>query len=145
MSEILSQLCLLCHRRYQRDIPLTPPSHYRRAPLSLLKVKFGQPVEVRVAQRSTEAYRPPPPRPMKAFEGSGNRLGSPAPEVTTTNTSQSQSVAMPGGFGAAASAVAAGTATGSGGSADGPRASAFQVNSNEPTTSIQVRLADGTK
>lgn len=102
-----------------------------RAPLSMLNVRNGQAVELRVAQRQTEAYQPPPPRPMRAFEGSGNRLGSPVPEVATSG-----STAMPGGLPQQAASAA---------TAPEPSKSAFSVDDSKPTTSVQVRLADGTK
>lgn len=100
-----------------------------RAPLSMLNVRNGQAVELRVAQRQTEAYQPPPPRPMRAFEGAGNRLGSPVPEVATSG-----STAMPESLPAAAASAV-------------PEAAkpAFSVDDSKPTTSVQVRLADGTR
>lgn len=48
---------------------------YRRAPLALLNVRHDQPVDVRVARRLDEDYRPPPKQPSKPFSGSGQRLG----------------------------------------------------------------------
>lgn len=48
---------------------------FRRAPLSLLNVKQGQPVDMRVARKLDEDYRPPPKQPAKPFSGAGNRLG----------------------------------------------------------------------
>ena len=87
-----------------------------RAPLSLLNVRFGQPVELMVARRTNEKYVPPPPPPMQPFSGAGNRLGAPAPAAP-----------------AAAPAPAAPAATG-----DAPT-----VDPSQPTTQIQVRLGDG--
>ncbi|KAG8697581.1 hypothetical protein FRC09_007771, partial [Ceratobasidium sp. 395] len=37
------------------------------APPSLLNVRVGQPVELRVARRTTEEYQPPPPKPAAPF------------------------------------------------------------------------------
>lgn len=46
-----------------------------------MNVNVGQPVELRVARRTDEDYKPPPRRPGQAFEGTGNRLGAPVPDV----------------------------------------------------------------
>ncbi|SPO36018.1 related to SHP1 - potential regulatory subunit for Glc7p [Pseudozyma flocculosa] len=92
-----------------------------RAPLSLLNVRFGQRVELRVARRINEQYIPPP---MKPFGGSGNRLGSPAPATIA---------------GSSRSTVAAPTPP----TSTPATASAFEVDPNQPTTNIQIRLGDG--
>ncbi|CAO3627057.1 unnamed protein product [Mucor hiemalis] len=91
-----------------------------RAPLSLLNVRHGQPVEVRVVKRQDEDYTPPPKAPPKPFEGTGNRLGSPSAYVAPSST--------PGAFPSASSNAAAPT-----------------VDESQPTTNIQVRLGDGSK
>ncbi|CAE6362367.1 unnamed protein product [Rhizoctonia solani] len=97
------------------------------APPSILNVRVGQPVELRVAQRTKEGYRSPPPKPATPFSGSGNRLGAP---TTSAEASGSGSTSMPGTF----------TST-------EPEAirTMFEVDNSLPTTSIQVRLADGTR
>jgi UBX domain-containing protein 1 len=82
-----------------------------RAPLSLFGVKFNQPLQLVVAQRTTEDYVQPP-KVSKPFEGGGNRLGSPAPVVASQPP---------------------------------PAVREFKVDENKPTTSIQVRLGDGTR
>lgn len=105
-----------------------------RAPLSILNVKFGQPVELRVAQRQSEPYQPPPKQPAKPFSGAGNRLGSPAPDGITH--ASSASTAMPGGF---SNVPAPATAVPPLGDVK------MQVDESKPTTNVQVRLADGTK
>ena len=61
-----------------------------RAPTSLLNVSSNQPVEVKVAQRMEEDYIEPP-KTLKSFSGSGNRLGS---IVTAPGPSSS----IPGSF-----------------------------------------------
>ena len=48
---------------------------HRRAPLAWLNVRQGQPVDVRVARKLDEDYKPPPKQPPKPFSGSGQRLG----------------------------------------------------------------------
>lgn len=92
---------------------------YSRAPLSLLNVRHGQPVEVRVVKRQEEDYTPPPKAPPKPFEGTGNRLGSPAAYVAPTPA--------PGAFPSAATTAAP------------------TVDESQPTTNIQIRLADGSR
>ncbi|KAF8840290.1 SEP-domain-containing protein [Paxillus ammoniavirescens] len=103
-----------------------------RAPVSVLNVRPGQPVEVIVSKRTSEDYVPE----KRVFSGSGNRLGSPVPAVTT-------SASMPGAFPAATSA--------------GPSSSAatrtersslttmFEVDATQPMTTVQIKLADGTR
>lgn len=100
-----------------------------RAPLSLLGVKFGQRVDIQIADRKTEAYRPPPKKPMKAFEGQGNRLGSPAPAIASGSSKSANPVDE-----AARSKSA---------QAFEPSKTAFQVDNSLPTTSIQIRLGSG--
>ncbi|KAI3625059.1 hypothetical protein CBS9595_000420 [Malassezia furfur] len=90
-----------------------------RAPLSLLNVRFGQPVELLVARRTNEKYVPPPPPPMQPFGGSGNRLGAPAPPRP-----------------AAAPAATSSAPT------SAPR-DVPAVDEAAPVTQIQVRLPDG--
>lgn len=43
--------------------------------MALLNVRQDQPVDVRVARRLDEDYKPPPKKPAKPFSGSGQRLG----------------------------------------------------------------------
>ncbi|KAJ1976555.1 protein phosphatase regulator [Dimargaris xerosporica] len=97
-----------------------------RAPLSLLKVRPGQPVEMRVAKRMDEDYVPEKPA-LKPFAGQGQRLGS----NTTPPAASSPVVAAAGGSGTSSSAA--------------PVSLPFEVDSSQPTTSIQVRLADGSR
>jgi len=89
-----------------------------------------------VAKRVGENYKPPPKRPLAAFSGSGNRLGSPVPGTATT---EGPSGSMPGAFS---------TGSGGGSGASAPQAGEglkFEVDQSLPTTSVQVRLADGTR
>ncbi|KAI8364704.1 uncharacterized protein BYT42DRAFT_165963 [Radiomyces spectabilis] len=97
-----------------------------RAPLSLLNVRHGQPVDVRVARRQDEDYIPPPKAPPKPFEGAGHRLGSPAaytpppsapgayPHEEASSSSSSSQV-LP------------------------------EADPSQPTTSVQIRLGDGSR
>ncbi|KAJ1969804.1 protein phosphatase regulator [Dispira parvispora] len=86
------------------------------APLSMLNVRPGQPVEVQVARRMDEDYTPPPPE-RKPFGGQGQRLGSVATSSVQTQTTTT-------------SAARGNTPT---------------VDPNQPTTSVQIRLADGSR
>ncbi|WWD20976.1 hypothetical protein CI109_105456 [Kwoniella shandongensis] len=108
-----------------------------RAPPSVFGVNYNQRLNVEVAQRRKEEYQAPPKKPMKAFEGSGNRLGSLTPEV------QGSPVPMPGGLpqgilvgGSSSSGAATPTASGP---------NKFEVDESKPTTNVQLRLGDGTR
>lgn len=109
-----------------------------RAPVSVLNVRPGQPVEVVVSKRVSEDYVPEK-RPAKAFSGSGMRLGSPVPAIVH---GASTSTTMPGTFPSASSSSAA---TRSPPAARERIDTLFAVDQTQPTTTIQVRLADGTR
>lgn len=97
-----------------------------RAPLALLNVAYGQPVDVNVEKRMEDAYTPPP-KVYKPFEGSGHRLGSdPSPAVSQQTS--------------ATSTGAASTASQSQQSIQ-----TMQIDDSLPSTSLQVRLASGTR
>ncbi|KAH7886744.1 hypothetical protein F5I97DRAFT_1869907 [Phlebopus sp. FC_14] len=105
-----------------------------RAPVSILNVQPGQPVEVTVSKRVNEDYVPQK-RPTAAFSGSGNRLGSPTPTFTS-------SAPMPDTF------TVAGTSSVSSSAQSTERGSLttrFEVDQTQPTTTVQIRLADGTR
>lgn len=102
-----------------------------RAPLHLLNVRFDQPVELRVEQRTNEKFTPPPPPPAKPFGGEGNRLGSPAPALGGASLSSSA---------ATTSASAPAAAPDAGATAAPP---SVKVDESQPTTQLQIRLGDG--
>lgn len=106
--------------------------HAGNAPPSLLNVEVGQEVEVQVDKRIGEDYVEP--KGVKTFTGSGQRLGAPVPSVAA----EGGSAAMPGSFPSPdAPAVSL-----------SPRESIttrFEVDQSLPTTSVQIRLADGTR
>ena len=108
--------------------------HAGRAPPSIFGVRYNQPLQVIVAQKTNEDYVKPK-KAARAFGGEGNRLGSPAPEVVSGSSTPS----MPGGLGARSST------SGPGAASIAPKESAFEVDESKPTTSIQLRLGDGTK
>lgn len=83
--------------------------------------KYGEDVDVRVNDHREHDFVPPKPK-VKAFSGTGHRLGSVAPEVVSSSATAAS---------AAASASAAPPPT--------------NVDTSKPTTKIQLRLADGTR
>ncbi|KAI0808279.1 hypothetical protein C8Q74DRAFT_1232451 [Fomes fomentarius] len=106
-----------------------------RAPPRILNVNVDQPVELRVVKRLQDSYVP---SPRKAFSGQGQRLGSPAPGASS---SSSTSEAIPGSFP---------TGTAGGSSLPAQRSAEdfgtrFEVDQTKPATSVQIRLADGTR
>ncbi|KAF9265051.1 SEP-domain-containing protein [Marasmius fiardii PR-910] len=113
--------------------------HSGRAPPSILNVQPGEPVELRVQKRTNEDYVPPK---RGAFHGSGNRLGAPVPELGRSgNSGRSSSTSIPGSF----PASSASETPGSSATARTSISTVFEVDQTKPTTSVQVRLADGTR
>lgn len=106
----------------------------RNAPPSILNVQVGQPVELRVSRRLNEDYVPPPKR-FNVFEGQGNRLGSALPVGAAPSASSQQ---PPGAFPSGGNASGAGQDRSS-------LTTKFEVDMSAPTTSVQIRLADGTR
>lgn len=102
------------------------------APPSVLNVLPGQPVEVRITNRTHENYTPP--NGQRLFSGTGHRLGAPVAAVSSSS-------GMPGSF--------PGTSSSSSGADLYPERESlttlFEVDETLPTTSVQIRLADGTK
>ncbi|CAG8478940.1 6117_t:CDS:10 [Acaulospora colombiana] len=101
-----------------------------RAPLALLNVRPGQPVDVRVARRLDEDYKPPPKKPTQPFSGSGQRLGSTLPSLVSSST--------PGAYPSTSSSSNAVSTSMQGGSE-------LEIDESMPITSIQIRLGDGTR
>lgn len=92
-----------------------------RAPLSLLKVRHDQPVELRIAKRLDEDWVRQPSAPAGPFAGSGNRLGnddSPAPAAAVPATPAVEREAIK---------------------------KLFEIDQDAPVTSLQIRLRDGTR
>ncbi|KDR72801.1 hypothetical protein GALMADRAFT_252068 [Galerina marginata CBS 339.88] len=105
------------------------------APLSILNIEQGQHVELRVAKRTNEDYVPP--KGGKSFSGSGNRLGAVVPDVAALSGS---TASMPGSFPPTLTA-----STPSPSVERSEISTKFEVDQSKPTTSIQIRLADGTR
>ncbi|KAF8541576.1 hypothetical protein BDD12DRAFT_494359 [Trichophaea hybrida] len=95
-----------------------------RAPMSVMNVAPGQPADVSVFKRLDEDYIPPKKR-FVPFSGHGQRLGS----------------LTPGESLAAAAPPAAQPAT----STTHVAATSVNIDSSAPTTSLQIRLGDGTR
>ena len=98
-----------------------------RAPMHILNVTQDQEVDVQLEQHRENYVAPK--KKYKPFEGGGQRLGSPTP----------------GGGEAVAPAAPAAAA-----SARAPQAAAAQagpadLNADQPTISLQIRLGDGTR
>jgi UBX domain-containing protein 1 len=104
----------------------------RHAPPQILDVRPGQPVELRVAKRLDESYQP---SPKQTFSGAGNRLGAPVPSLAPNAAAGS----MPGSF-PREDASSSGTV-----SASVAGNIKFEVDQTKPATSVQIRLADGTR
>ncbi|KAF8152265.1 hypothetical protein B0H34DRAFT_724522 [Crassisporium funariophilum] len=112
------------------------------APPAILNVRPGVHVELRVAKRTNEDYVPP--QGTKVFSGSGHRLGAVVPDVSGS----AGSAAMPGSFPVSGSTLAPSTARSSAAAASTEReelSTQFEVDQTQPTTSVQLRLADGTR
>ena len=95
----------------------------RRAPLSLLKVRHDQPVELRIAKRLSEKWSRQPSAPVGPFAGSGNRLGSEAAPGFNEVTPVVETPAPA--------------------STRQPMATAFEIDSTAPITTLQLRLRSG--
>jgi UBX domain-containing protein 1 len=99
-----------------------------------------QHVELRVAKRITEDYVPP--QGTKVFSGSGHRLGAVVPDFSSN--AETSNISMPGTFpvSGATSSRSAAQPSNIGGPSISTR---FEVDQSLPTTSVQIRLADGTR
>ncbi|GAA5824062.1 hypothetical protein JCM3770_004946 [Rhodotorula araucariae] len=122
--------------RYDEHRELLAAIQSGRAPISLLKVKHDQPVELRIAERRGEKWVRQPPPPQGPFAGSGNRLGSVSPFPEPSASSSAGARAMPG-----AMPGAAGVASSS--APPQPQDVKFEVDRTQPTTQLQVRLRNG--
>ena len=111
-----------------------------RAPLSLLNVRFGQPVELLVARRTHEKYIPPPPPPSKPFMGQGNRLGAPSASGLGDSAHR---LTADGIVTKATNKHAAASHAPRESSAKSASSSSTDVDLSKPTVQIQVRLSDG--
>lgn len=128
----IGTLCFLMRRR-------------SRAPISVLRVKHDQPVELRIAERRHERWTRQPPPPQGPFAGSGNRLGagSPFPESRTGAGANASAGSMPGSLPPAVIGSSSAASSGAGGNSAASTNVEFEVDRNEPTTQVQIRLRTG--
>jgi UBX domain-containing protein 1 len=110
------------------------------APPSILNTHRNQHVELRVAKRITEDYVPP--KGLKVFTGSGHRLGAVVPDITSNV--ETSGTSMPGAFPVSGATLTRSTVQSSPIDRD-HTLTRFEVDQSLPTTSVQIRLADGTK
>lgn len=96
-----------------------------RAPLSLMNVAPGQPADVNVFRRLEEDYVPPKKK-HAPFSGQGNRLGSPTPGGESSTSVPAPATTTPAARPAAP-------------------APSVNVDASLPTTTLQIRLGDGTR
>lgn len=102
------------------------------APLDLMGVEAGQAVDVKLETHRGEDYVRPKKK-YRPFEGSGQRLGAEVPNAPTSSTS-SATVAVPTASTAAAQTPAA-----------APAPAKPAVDESQPSVTLQIRLADGTR
>lgn len=116
------------------------------APENVLNVRYGQQVELRVSQRTGEDYVPGPPKPLKPFKGSGNRLGAPEPApASPTSASSSQPSILRTGSAVPSAGIGGNASNPPALSSTGTSSSAFEVDNDKPITTLQIRLVDGTR
>ena len=111
--------------------------------MELIRESRGREVHLQMEDHRTEEFLSKKSR-FQAFGGSGQVLGSPAPSVSGATASQATLTAA-----AAAAAVSNVTSdsSGSGDEAANEQLAISQLNLNdsEPTTNVQIRLADGSR
>ena len=106
-----------------------------QCPPELAPADRNQPININLVRKETE-YEPPPEPKYRAFQGSGRTLGG--------SSSGGPSSGGPSSGGPSSADAAAGVAAGpSSGVAAG--ASAWSVDEGAPTTSVQLRLRDGSR
>jgi UBX domain-containing protein 1 len=86
-----------------------------------MDVPPGQPVDLRIRKRLSESYIPSK-RSKSAFSGVGMRLGAPVTPVVSSSGSNTSGITAPAQSNAR-----------------------FEVDQTMPMTSVQIRLADGTR
>ncbi|XP_037068246.1 NSFL1 cofactor p47-like [Pollicipes pollicipes] len=102
-----------------------------QVPLELIREAQGGEVHLDMEDHRHEDYEKPKAKP-KPFSGRGHVLGSPAPAVV-------------GAPAPAASAAAAAASAGDPAASEAAARAALGLDEAQPTTSVQVRLADGSR
>ncbi|KAI8615462.1 ubiquitin-related domain-containing protein [Chytriomyces sp. MP71] len=119
-----------------------------RAPIHILNVQPDQQVDVRVDHRMKEPWseaaakaassasgkKPSAASGVKAFSGAGNRLGDPS-----ESSSSSSSGGVPGSFPLGGNDASFSPLSAA------PAPLSLTIDPSQPVTSIQIRLADGTR
>ncbi|BEJ13662.1 hypothetical protein CspHIS471_0308360 [Cutaneotrichosporon sp. HIS471] len=103
-----------------------------RAPMGLFDVRFDQPLQIVVQQRTDEKYVSAP-KVFRSFGGEGNRLGSITPEISGANTPVHRASPIPGAFPSAPAA------------APKQDEGKIEVDASKPATNVQLRLSDGSR
>lgn len=99
-----------------------------RAPLHIMNVGAGQEVDVQVVPHQEKYVKPK--KQYRAFDGQGQRLGSPTPGVSSSSSSS-----MPGAF-TQDTPTAASTPT---------QPPTSQVDESRPTVTLRISLGTGTR
>lgn len=98
------------------------------APLDLMNVEPGQAVDVKLDAHRGEKYKQPKKK-WTAFGGGGQRLGAPVPGISSSQASQSPANSSSGPTAPASTSSTSGV----------------EVDESQPTLTLQIRLADGTR
>lgn len=96
-----------------------------RVPPQLFNVPFDKQIDIKVVQKMDQEYTAPVKK-ILPFQGAGNRLGAVVPKSLSSDP-----FAMPGSFPSSSTSPVA-----------PPQ---IDVDLSKPVTSIQIRLADGTR
>ena len=105
-----------------------------QCPPELAPEDRNQPININLVRKETE-YEPPPEPKYRAFQGSGRTLGG-------SSSGGAVGGAVEGAVGGAATAAAGPS---SDAAAEGSGAGAWSVDEGAPTTSVQLRLRDGSR
>lgn len=105
-----------------------------RAPMHILQVTQDQEVDVQLEQHRENYVAPK--KKYKPFEGGGQRLGSPTPAGEAVSAAPAA---------ASATAPQAAAPPSAAGQAAAAQAGPADLNADEPTISLQIRLGDGTR
>lgn len=100
--------------------------HRGEVPRELLRMAKGGEVNLNMEDHRNEEFAAPK-RSVKAFSGEGHMLGSPSPNVV------------------GAAAASASASAGSSKQAEASAKASVSVDESQPTTNIQIRLADGSR
>jgi UBX domain-containing protein 1 len=101
----------------------------------MMNVPFGKQVEIKVSHNLDRDYEAPK-KPVSYFSGGGNRLGG------ISNIAEPP-LSLPGGFPQTNATSSSGQSSSN--QPSSPVASQILIDASKPTTSVQIRLADGTR